>query len=121
MPASTSPLLRELVFTSHTHSGYSHLSHRVYPLQTSAHTSAELTKISSTVGKDEGKGEEGEKEGEGEGISAAVGVGKGHSILAEDEEVNHSSQSPVAEYMCWTDIPLFLFTYIPKVCVVSDG
>lgn len=44
-----SSVLQALVFTSHTATTYTHTTHRVFPLKTSAKTSAELTKISSTV------------------------------------------------------------------------
>ena len=44
-----SPTLSRLVFTSHTGIAYAHITQRVYPLKTSAATSAELTEISSTV------------------------------------------------------------------------
>ncbi len=91
---ASSPLLRGLVFASHTHSGYAHVSHRVYPLQTSAHTSAELTRISSTVDKEQ---------------EAVEGAGEG-TVQAS------APQLPTSEYTCWTEIPLFLVAYIPKVC-----
>lgn len=92
-----SPLLRGLVFASHTHSGYSHVTHRIYPLRTFAHTSAELTKISSTVNE----GLEGVK-GEAEELA---------NLLQGGVET-----APTFEYVCWTDMPLFLITYTPKVC-----
>ena len=44
-----SPTLRRLVFASHTGIAYAHITQRIYPLKTSAATSAELTEISSTV------------------------------------------------------------------------
>ena len=44
-----SPILSRLVFTRHTGTAYAHITQRVYPLKTSAATSAELTEISSTV------------------------------------------------------------------------
>ena len=44
-----SPTFSRLVFTCHTGIAYAHITQRVYPLKTSAATSAELTEISSTV------------------------------------------------------------------------
>ena len=41
--------LRGLVFTGHASTTYTHTTHRVFPLKTTAATSAELTKISSTI------------------------------------------------------------------------
>lgn len=96
---ASSPLLRDLVFTSHTHYGYAHVSHRVYPLQTSARTSAELTVISSTVNKGREEEEKGEK-------------GK---VSDPEEPVHLVQQSPTLEYVRWTEIPLFLVAFIPKV------
>ena len=97
---TSSSVLNDLVFTSHTLSGYSHVSHRVYPLKTSAHTSAELTKISATVNKDQ-------------------------EVESSEEKVNPvpEAATPTSEYTCWTNVPLFLITYTPKVgrrnCVLN--
>ena len=98
----SSPLLRQLVFTSHTHSGYAHITHSVYPLQTFAHTSAELGRISSTVTSEQ---DGGEGEGQGEGPVAQT----------------PPEAAPMSEYMHWTEIPAFLFTYTPKVCTHSTA
>ena len=102
----SSPLLRQLVFCSHTHSGYAHITHRVYPLQTSALTSAELIKISSTVKDMEG-------EGEGQGSEAAK---EDKEVISEPESI---AVAPISERECWTDIPRFLVTYIPKVSTLN--
>jgi len=44
-----SPALRGLVFTGHASTTYTLTTHRVFPLKTTAATSAELTEISSTI------------------------------------------------------------------------
>ena len=49
-----SSVLQDLIFTGHTQTTSTHTTHRIFPLRTSASTSAELTKISSTV-SDAGK------------------------------------------------------------------
>lgn len=98
----STPLLSSLVFCGHAHSGYAHITHRVYPLQTSARTSAELIKISSTVNQGEGR----------KGSDSAMEEGKeevGVPVPESDAVV------PMAEYEQWTEIPSFLVTYIPKV------
>lgn len=107
---AASPPLRDLVFTSHTHSGYSYISHRIYPLQTSARASAELTEISSTVNKEHE--ESVDREGQGLVEQSGLETGDKGQVSGPEELLQ---QSPTSEYTCWTDIPLFLVTHVPKV------
>ena len=118
---SLSPVLRDLVFTSHTFPGYSHLSHKIYPLQSSARAVAELTEISSTVvSKEE---QEAVKEaGHGKEKGTAAGVGQSVAGVEDQQEATGKQSAreaiqkvPTSEYTCWTGVPRFLFTSIPKV------
>ena len=138
-----SPILSRLVFTRHTGIAYAHTTQRVFPLKTSASTSAELTKISSTV-SDHSKqndkndvlvttnghlnnGSENYKE-KGSYESMCVESGR----TDERNMMNHSNMAagcngggrrsvechPCGEYHCvYTDLPKFLVTYSPKVRV----
>ena len=105
---SYSSLLQELVFTSHTHSGYAHLSHRVYPLQSSAHTTAELTKISSTVGVED------EQENE-EAMTSDIASQEQQDCNNPNTGQSPPEVTPISEYVTWTDIPPFLIASTPKV------
>ena len=121
-----SSYLQDLVFASHTHSCYAHITHRVYSLQSSAHTSAELTKISSTVGDDQKTG--------GSSSNGCISEGEGHvpedshRVTEKDRLLSKKSERygntdhpasletvPSSVYVCWTDIPSLLITYTPKV------
>ena len=102
---ASSPLLRPLVFTSHTHSGYAHITHHVYPLQSPAHTSAELGKISSTVTAEQETAAKGRGSDSEERKSPTV-----HQPCLES--------APTSEFVCWTEMPRFLLAYIPRVSTV---
>ncbi len=86
-----SPVLRELVFTSHTRSTYTHSTHRIFPLKTSATTSAELTEISSTISNPEGGSEAGSSASStpGDVQSASLTPGDAQSALVTKETVRH--------------------------------
>lgn len=111
---ASSPLLRDLLFTSQTNTGYAHITHRIYPLQTFPQTSDELIKISSTVSdrrEDDDKmattTEEVRSSPEAVALVDGVGGRRRRSISVET--------SPCHEHMYWTDLPSFLIAYSPKV------
>lgn len=100
-----SSVLCDLVFTSHTHCGYSHVTHRVYPLQTPAHTSAELTKISSTVS--------GEEHENGK-VQLPPDVAKPEQLSAVVPSA--LPLTPTSQFVMWTEMPSFVAACTPKVC-----
>ena len=110
---SSSPVLRDLVFTSHTFPGYSHLSHKIYPLQSSARAVAELTEISSTVvSKEEQEAVKKEKDTV---AGVVAGVEDQQEATGKQSAREAIQQVPTSEYTRWTGVPRFLFTSIPKV------
>lgn len=133
-----SPVLGRLVFTSHTGIAYAHVNQRVFPLKTSAATSAELTKISSTV-SDHSKDQKEASFTEGSEDRGNDSLRKMSSNggQSQDESLRNDKMGtggagresggglvrstecqPCGEYRCvLTDMPKFLVTYSPKVHV----
>lgn len=130
-----SPVLGRLVFTSYTGIAYTHVNQRVFPLKTSAATSAELTKISSTVSdhSKEASSTEGSEDRGNDSLKkmSSNGGQSPDESLRNDKmaaggagresgggQVRSTECQPCGEYRCvLTDMPKFLVTYSPKVHV----
>ena len=83
-----SPVLSHLIFTTHTGIAYAHTTQRVFPLKTSAATSAELTKISSTVSDHAKQNEKND------------GLGSMGKTLSNGSGIQDSLKSSVSDSLC---------------------
>ncbi len=110
---TSSSVLSDLAFVSHSNAGYAHLQHRTFPLKSCVQTSHELSKISSTVsGNQEGDQGKTEVPSRGSASLRETTVSQSCDVVRE--------ACPQREAIYWTKLPAFLFSYSPKVGIVKN-